>query len=141
MPLRRKRIRYASIPTSDPETTTPKQTVKFAAAVVTESVPEVLSNLPPYLPHTMDGPADSKTHLTWGNVGIGFAFIAFDAIISRFFGLGVGLPLVTAAVRCIVQLAIMALVLQKIFEAENPWGVAGLAGELTSPFSLWKTKV
>jgi ABC-type iron transport system FetAB permease component len=76
----------------------------------------------------MDGPADSKTHLTWGNVGIGFAFVAFDALISQTFGLGVGLPLVTAAVRCIVQLALMALVLQKIFEAENPWGVAGLAG-------------
>lgn len=78
----------------------------------------------------MDGPADSKTHLTWANVGLGFAFVAFDAIISRIFGLGVGVPLVTAAVRCIIQLALMALVLQKIFDADNPWGVAGLASTL-----------
>ncbi|EJD07030.1 UPF0014-domain-containing protein [Fomitiporia mediterranea MF3/22] len=75
----------------------------------------------------MDDPAGSKTHLTWANVGLGFAFVAFDAIISRLFGLGVGVPLITAAVRCVIQLAIMALVLQKIFEADNPWGVAGIA--------------
>ncbi|KAL5526352.1 hypothetical protein ACEPAF_8075 [Sanghuangporus sanghuang] len=75
----------------------------------------------------MDGPPDSNTHLTWSNVGLGFSFVIFDAVVSRVFGLGVGVPLLTAAVRCVVQLAIMALVLQKIFEAENPWGVAGLA--------------
>lgn len=78
----------------------------------------------------MDGEPTSRTHLTWANVGLGFAFVVFDAAISHGFGLGVGLPLVTAAVRCIIQLGIMALVLQKIFEAENPWGVAGLACEL-----------
>ncbi|KAH8112735.1 UPF0014-domain-containing protein [Phellopilus nigrolimitatus] len=75
----------------------------------------------------MDERADSTALLTWGNVGLGFAFVAFDAIVSYGFGLGVGMPLITAAVRCVVQLALMALVLQKIFEAENPWGVAGLA--------------
>lgn len=75
----------------------------------------------------MDSPTDSKTHLDWGNVGLGFAFVVFDAIISRVFGLGVGVPLITAAIRCIIQLAIMALVLQRIFEADNPWGVSGIA--------------
>lgn len=76
----------------------------------------------------MDGGTDSKTHLTWANVGLGFAFIVFDAVVSQFFGLGVGVPLVTAAVRCIVQLSVVAIVLQKVFEANNVWGVAGIAG-------------
>lgn len=75
----------------------------------------------------MESPPVAKTHLTWANVGLGFSFVLFDAVVSRVFGLGVGLPLLTAAVRCVVQLAIMALVLQKIFEAENPWGVSALA--------------
>ncbi|KLO17111.1 UPF0014-domain-containing protein [Schizopora paradoxa] len=74
-----------------------------------------------------DGPSGERTHLTWSNVGIGLTFVVFDALVSRFFGLGVGMPLVTAAIRCIIQLSIMALVLQKIFEAGNPWGVAGIA--------------
>lgn len=80
----------------------------------------------------MDSPGgDSKTHLTWANVGLGLAFIAFDALVSHLCGLGVGVPLVTSAVRCIVQLSIVAIVLQKIFEANNPWGVAGIAGGLS----------
>lgn len=77
----------------------------------------------------MDAPSNSQTHLTWANVGLGFIFIVFDAIISTSLGLGVGRSLVTAALRCMVQLSLMALVLQKIFEAKNPWGVAGLACE------------
>ena len=80
----------------------------------------------------MDKPTDSTTDLTWINVGLGFTFILFDAVVSRAFGLGVGVPLVTAAVRCVIQLGIMALVLQKIFEAENPWGVAGLTRTKTT---------
>lgn len=80
----------------------------------------------------MDGPSEGRTHLTWANVGIGFVFVAFDAVVSHGFGLGVGLPLITAAVRCIIQLALMALVLQKIFDSDSPWGVAGLACESIS---------
>jgi ABC-type iron transport system FetAB permease component len=68
------------------------------------------------------------THLTWLNVGLGFSFIVFDAIVSTVFGLGVGSSLVTAAARCIIQLAVVALLLQKVFEAQNIWAVAGIAG-------------
>ncbi len=80
----------------------------------------------------MDAPSGERTHLTWSNVGIGMTFVVFDALVSRVFGLGVGMPLVTAAVRCIIQLSIMALVLQKIFEAGNPWGIAGIARKFPS---------
>ncbi|TDL25523.1 UPF0014-domain-containing protein [Rickenella mellea] len=75
----------------------------------------------------MDSPSGGSTHLTWTNVALGFSFIVFDSAVSHLFRLGVGSSLITAGVRCVVQLAVMALVLQKIFEAQNPWGVAGLA--------------
>lgn len=77
-----------------------------------------------------DGGPQSKVDLSWSNVGLGFTFVAFDAMVSHSLGLGVGSALVTAAVRCVVQLAVMALVLQYIFDAKNPYGVAGLAGVL-----------
>ncbi|EGO24331.1 hypothetical protein SERLADRAFT_467455 [Serpula lacrymans var. lacrymans S7.9] len=75
----------------------------------------------------MDAPANESTHLTWGNVGLGFSFILFDAFVSTSFGLGVGSSLVTSAVRCIVQLGIVALLLQRVFETNNPWAVGGIA--------------
>ncbi|QRV89625.1 hypothetical protein RhiJN_17643 [Ceratobasidium sp. AG-Ba] len=71
--------------------------------------------------------AGQNTHLTWANVGIGFAFVAVDAVVSYSLGLGVGSSLVSAAIRCIVQLSIMGLVLQSVFEASSPWAVAGIS--------------
>lgn len=77
----------------------------------------------------MDDPGSgAQTHLSWANVGLAFLFVAFDAGVSQSLGLGVGLPLITAATRCVIQLTLMSLVLAKVFEAENPWGVAALAG-------------
>jgi ABC-type iron transport system FetAB permease component len=77
----------------------------------------------------MDGTAPGEAHLTWFNVLLGFSFIAFDALVSATFGLGVGSSLVTAACRCVLQLAVVATLLQKVFEADNPWAVAGIASE------------
>jgi ABC-type iron transport system FetAB permease component len=76
----------------------------------------------------MDGPQAPITHLTWANVGLAFSFILFDAAVSFFFGLRVGRSLVTAAVRCVVQLAIVGTLLQRVLETDNPWAVAGIAG-------------
>lgn len=76
-----------------------------------------------------DGLNISTKDLSWGNVGLAFSFIIFDAVISRVYGLGVGSSLTTAAVRCVLQLSIVAVILQKIFETNNPWAVAGIAGE------------
>ena len=73
------------------------------------------------------GTGDSSTHLTWGNVGLAFSFILLDGVLSTTFGLGVGSSLLTAAVRCVVQLSVVALILQKVFETNNPWAVAGMA--------------
>ena len=80
----------------------------------------------------MDGgsPSGPGTQpLSWRNVGLAFTFIVFDAVASRVFQLKLGGELVTAAVRCIVQLVVLALVLQKVFESDNPWAAAGIACE------------
>ena len=73
------------------------------------------------------GDTGSTTHLNWGNVGLAFSFILLDGVLSTTFGLGVGSSLLTAAVRCVVQLSVVALILQKVFETNNPWAVAGMA--------------
>jgi ABC-type iron transport system FetAB permease component len=65
--------------------------------------------------------------LRWVNVGLGLTFILFDVATSAVLGLGVGRSLLTAALRCILQLALVAGLLQKVFEAENPWAVAGIS--------------
>lgn len=86
----------------------------------------------------MDDPSspDSDTHLTYANVGLAFSFILFDALVSFCFGLGIGGSLVTAAVRCVLQLAAVGTLLQKIFEADNPWAVAAIACELRRQWSV-----
>lgn len=71
---------------------------------------------------------NSKTHLEWTNVGLGLSFIAFDAILSHGLGLGVGRSLVVASIRCIVQLAVVATILEKVFDTNSFWAVAGIAG-------------
>ena len=77
----------------------------------------------------MDAPGGATSPLSWGNVALAFSFIVFDAVVSLGFGLGVGSGLVTAALRCIAQLSVVALVLQQVFETNNPWAVAGIACE------------
>ncbi|KAI0337041.1 UPF0014-domain-containing protein [Trametopsis cervina] len=76
----------------------------------------------------MDGDTGTPSkELNWENVGLAFSFIVFDAVFSRIFGLGIGNSLITAAVRCVVQLSLVALILQKVFETNSPWAVAGIA--------------
>ena len=66
----------------------------------------------------------ATTDVTWINVGIGFTFILFDIGVSTVFGLGIGLSLFVAALRCVGQLTVVATILQKVFETQNPWLVA-----------------
>lgn len=70
---------------------------------------------------------DSKTDLTWDSIAIAFSFIAFDALISYFFRLEIGGSLVVASIRCVVQLGLVGLILQSVFETKNIWFVAGIA--------------
>lgn len=75
----------------------------------------------------MDAPASQTTNLTWLNILFGFTFIALDAVISYAWGLKIGSSLVTASIRCVVQLAVMAAVLKSVFETNHPWAVGGIA--------------
>lgn len=68
-----------------------------------------------------------KTELQWINVAIGLSFILFDIGVSTVFRLGLSTSLFIAAVRCTGQLAVVATLLQKVFETENPWIVALIA--------------
>ncbi|KAG7100146.1 hypothetical protein E1B28_001925 [Marasmius oreades] len=65
--------------------------------------------------------------LSWINVAFAFSFILVNAFLSTVFRLDIGFSLITAAIRCIVQLALVGTILQKVFEADNPWAVAAIA--------------
>lgn len=75
----------------------------------------------------MDEPAGGKAELSWTNVAIGLGFILFDVGVSTVFRLGVGVSLLVAALRCIGQLAVVATLLQQVFDNKNPWLVALIA--------------
>ncbi|KAH9980462.1 hypothetical protein BJV74DRAFT_779476 [Russula compacta] len=76
-------------------------------------------------------PSPTPTHpgvdLDWSHIGIGLAFIAFTSAISHTLQLHVGASLVIAALRCIVQLTLVATVLQRVFAAKSAWTVALIA--------------
>ena len=55
---------------------------------------------------------------------------AFDAVFSKVLGVHVGGSLLTASIRCILQLSVMALILQSVFDARNIWAAAGISREL-----------
>jgi len=72
-------------------------------------------------------PSHPVVDLGWSHVGIGLTFIAFNSIISQALQLRIGASLVFAALRCIVQLTLVATILQQVFAAENIWAVVGIA--------------
>ncbi|KAH9047058.1 hypothetical protein EDB84DRAFT_1463457 [Lactarius hengduanensis] len=72
-------------------------------------------------------PSPSSPHLEWSNVGFGFAFVALDMVLSQVLQLQIGTSLVISALRCIVQLTLVATVLQSVFASQNMWTVAAIA--------------
>jgi hypothetical protein len=78
----------------------------------------------------MESLSSDSNNLTWTNVAVGLTFILFDVGVSTVLRLGVGISLLVAALRCIGQLALVATVLQRVFEHKNPWSVAGIACEI-----------
>ncbi|KAJ3559409.1 hypothetical protein NP233_g11270 [Leucocoprinus birnbaumii] len=89
------------------------------------------------------------TELGWDNVTIALAFILFDTFVSGVLKIGVGTSLLVSAVRCMVQLTVVATILQQVFSAEDPWVVTGISILLNllgtieigkaSFMSLWKS--
>ncbi|KAF9555137.1 ABC transporter-like protein, partial [Agrocybe pediades] len=72
-------------------------------------------------------PVGEQGTLEWTNVAIGLVFILFDVGVSTVFRLGVGVSLLVAAFRCIGQLAVVATLLQQVFDNKNPWLVSFIA--------------
>ena len=66
--------------------------------------------------------------LKWSHVGIGLTFIALGSVISQALHLRIGSSLVISALRCIVQLTVVATILQHVFATKNWWSVAGISG-------------
>ncbi|KAJ2929658.1 hypothetical protein H1R20_g7446, partial [Candolleomyces eurysporus] len=69
----------------------------------------------------------NDTELQWVNVAIALSFILFDIGVSSVFRLGLSTSLFIATVRCTGQLAVVATLLQKVFETKNPWIVSLIA--------------
>lgn len=72
-------------------------------------------------------PNHQVADLGWSHVGFGLSFIAFNSVISQALHLQIGASLVFAALRCVVQLTLVAAILQQVFAAENFWAVVGIA--------------
>ncbi|KAG0262822.1 hypothetical protein BG011_009653 [Mortierella polycephala] len=58
--------------------------------------------------------------LQWYHVAIASSLVVVNGILSMILGLHLEKSLFISAIRCIVQLSIMGMVLQNIFDAENP---------------------
>ena len=71
--------------------------------------------------------------LEWSHVGVGLTFVALGAVVSQALQLRIGSSLVFAALRCTVQLTVVATILQYVFATKNWWSVAGIAGTFRSP--------
>jgi ABC-type iron transport system FetAB permease component len=72
-------------------------------------------------------PSPSGPDLQWSNVGFGFAFIAMNMVLSQVLNLQIGTSIVISALRCIVQLTLVATILERVFAAQNLWTVAAIA--------------
>jgi len=72
-------------------------------------------------------PTGPMADLDWSHVGFGLAFIVFNSVISHALQLHVGVSLAIASLRCIVQLSLVATILQRVFAAKNVWAIMGIA--------------
>jgi hypothetical protein len=66
--------------------------------------------------------------LQWSHVIFSLTFVGINSLVSWSLHLHVAASLVIAAGRCMVQLTVVALVLQHVFAAKNSISVAGIAG-------------
>lgn len=87
--------------------------------------------VPPVPPHSgmENAPSREQPLLTWSNVALALSFVAFDTVLSSVYRLGISGSLISAASRCVIQLSVMALVLDSIFQTKSPYGIAALARE------------
>ncbi|KAF4562532.1 UPF0014 family protein [Pleurotus pulmonarius] len=75
---------------------------------------------------SLPGQTETEPSLSWINVGLALSFILFDVVLSSVLRLGIERPLITSSIRCVIQLGLASTLLQKVFNAKNPWAVAGI---------------
>lgn len=64
---------------------------------------------------------DDQSQVTIGNVISAALFLCLSSILSYILGLGVEYTILLAGGRCWIQLTLVGLILQDVFEAQNPW--------------------
>ena len=70
---------------------------------------------------------DPKSNdLTWINVALGLLFILLDAFLSLILGLDIGPALMIASARCIIQLSLLGLILERVFASDNLLAIFGI---------------
>jgi len=69
----------------------------------------------------------TKLPVTWWNVLVGLSILLLDVAISYRLNLGIAKDLLIAASRCIVQLALLGLILESVFAAQNVFAVVGMS--------------
>jgi ABC-type iron transport system FetAB permease component len=72
-------------------------------------------------------PPNPASHLGWLHVCFGLIFVVFNSAISQILQLRIGTSLMIAALRCMVQLTVVAVILQHLLSVKKPWAVAGIA--------------
>jgi ABC-type iron transport system FetAB permease component len=72
-------------------------------------------------------PANPASYLGWSHVGFGLVLVAFNSAISQILRLRIGTSLVIAALRCMTQLFVVAVILQHVLVVKKLWAVVGIA--------------
>ncbi|KAI8923691.1 hypothetical protein BC831DRAFT_428656 [Entophlyctis helioformis] len=79
---------------------------------------------------TSDVPQMGAKELGWANVGIASLLLVVNGLISIYFGLGLEVDIIVAALRCIVQLTLLSVALEPVFAVNQPLPVFAIASLL-----------
>lgn len=82
--------------------------------------------------------ADPNVQLTWADLGFASLLLLLHAGLSIRFQLKLAKPLAIAAVRMVVQLSLLAVVLQALFDTDSAWATA-LTVLVMLGFAAWET--
>ena len=66
------------------------------------------------------------SYLSWSHVGFAFVLVAFNSAVSQVLQLRIGTSLVIAALRCMAQLSIVAVIMQHVLIVKKLWVVVGI---------------
>ncbi|KAJ2745376.1 hypothetical protein GGI20_002221 [Coemansia sp. BCRC 34301] len=93
---------------------------------------------------TMSSKDNQQQPLTLVNVGIASLLLVINIGLSSWLGLGMSKSLVISTVRCVAQLTVLSLVLNQIFQTENPVYIFGMTvglGTLAAfEVTFWRSK-